>query len=90
MDTSGEESPRRFLKAQALGTNGDESVGADAGLGTLAEDVGPSGALGGGCAQDEATFFFGKFQAAWGVNRISRWISWRLRCEVAPENRTSG
>ncbi len=41
----GDEGSRGLFDAQALGANGDAAVGNDAGLGALAENVGPPGAL---------------------------------------------
>ena len=56
MKAAGDGGAAWALDAEALGADRDALVGTDFGLGALAPDVGPPGALRGG-AQD-GTFFF--------------------------------
>ena len=55
MEASGDECAGRFVDAETLGGEGDAAVGADAGLGAGAPDVGPPGAARGG--PEDGAFF---------------------------------
>ena len=58
VEASCNEGAGRFFDAEALGGEGDAAVGADAGLGAGAPDVGPPGAARGG-TEDGALFLAG-------------------------------
>ena len=59
MEAAGDGGGWGLFDAQALGADGDAAVGADAGLGALAEDVGPPRAFVGG-PQGAAVLLFGE------------------------------